>query len=137
MLGRERLARLLLGQMHMPIRQSEDLTERMFRFTCDVYDYCQELVRDPGLARRLAYQLFDAAGSVGANREEAKAAYSRREFTSKNAISLKECREANFWLRVAHAKSLGNPERRQHLLIESNELISILTTSVKRLQTSS
>jgi four helix bundle protein len=120
----------------MAVGPAEDLTKRMFRFTCDVYDFCEELARDPGLARRLAYQLFDAAGSVGANREEAKAAYSRREFTSKSAISLKECREANFWLRVADAKSLGSADRRTHLLNESNQLISILTTSVKRLQTS-
>src|SRR5436190_8347484 len=92
--------------MHPP----EDLTERTFRFVCDVYDFCETLARDSGLPRRLAYQLFDAAGSVGANREEAKAAYSRKEFASKNSISLKECREANYWLRVAEIKGLGDSQ---------------------------
>ena len=81
----------------MPVAPKEDLTERTFRFACDVYDYCDELERLPGLARRIALQLFDAAGSVGANREEAKGAYSRRDFAAKNGIVLKECREANFW----------------------------------------
>lgn len=79
----------------------EDLSERSFKFVCDVYDYCEELVRLKGLPCRFAYQLFDAAGSVGANRAESKSAYSDKEFASKNAISLKECREALFWLRVA------------------------------------
>jgi hypothetical protein len=46
---------------------SEDLSERTFKFTCDVYDFCEKLADKPGLPRRVAYQLFDAAGSVGAN----------------------------------------------------------------------
>src|SRR5689334_13058821 len=112
----------------------EDLTGRTFRFACDVYDFCEELVRLPGIARRIAWQLFDAAGSVGANCQEAKAAYSRRDFAAKNAIVLKECREANFWLRLADAKSLGSAAKRKHLLIESHELISIFTTGQKRLR---
>ena len=118
----------------MPTNAREDLTERTFRFTCDVYDYCEELVRLNGLPCRLAYQLFDAAGSVGANREEAKSAYSRREFASKNAVSLKECREARFWLRLADSKSLGNLERRRRLLDEANQLISIFVVSLQHLQ---
>ena len=70
---------------------------------------------------------------MGANRAEAKSSYSRRKFKAKNAISLKECREALFWLRVAEAKSLGNRQRRVYLLRESNELVSIFVTCVRNL----
>jgi len=42
----------------------EDIRERAFRFTCDLFDYCEELATLPGMARRVAYQLFDAGGSV-------------------------------------------------------------------------
>ena len=112
----------------------EDLCERTFRFVCDIYDYCGDLVRFGGLPRRIAYQLFDAAGSVGSNREEAKAAYSRKDFTAKNSISLRECREAKFWLRLAAAKSLGNAQRRTRLLAEVDQLVAIFTTTVKQLQ---
>ncbi len=112
----------------------EDLCDRTFQFACDVFDFCEELTRSPGLPRRIAYQLFDAAGSIGANREEAKAAYSRLEFTAKNAISLKECREARFWLRLAAAKSLGDATRRTQLLRECDQLVAILTTTIKTLQ---
>jgi four helix bundle protein len=86
------------------------------------------------MARRVAYQLFDAVSSIGANLEEAKAAYSARDFTSKNSISLKEARESKYWLRVAEAKSLGDKERRQRLLKESDEWVAMLTTGVKNLQ---
>ena len=118
----------------MPIQPPEDLFERSFRFTCDVYDYCEDLVRLRGLPCRLAYQLFDAAGSVGANRAESKSSYSDKEFASKNAICLKESREARFWLRVADAKALGNSDRRKRLLQESNELVSIYAVIVRKLK---
>ena len=119
----------------MPAVDSQDLRQRTFRFTCDIFDFCEDLACVPGIARRIAYQLFDAGASVGANQEEARAAYSRREFAAKNAISLKECREAKYWLRLTDARSLGNPQRRERLLQEVDELVAILTTSVKRLQT--
>jgi len=115
----------------------EDLSQRSFDFTCDVYDYCEGLVALGGLPRRLAYQLFDAAGSVGANRSEAKSSYSDKEFAAKNAICLKECREVLFWLRVADRKQLGQADRREYLLRESNELVSIYATLVRKLQAKS
>jgi len=121
----------------MPASDLPDLRQRTLRFACDVFDFCEDLASFPGIARRIACQLFDAGASVGANQEEAKAAYSRREFAAKNAISLKECREAKYWLRLADARSLGNPQRRKRLLQEVDELVAILTTSVKRLQTQS
>jgi four helix bundle protein len=124
----------LNGAMCVAIHPPEDLSERSFRFVCDVYDYCDDLVKLRGLPCRLAYQLFDAAGSVGANRAESKSSYSDREFAAKNAICLKESREARFWLRVANAKSLGNPGRRQYLLRESNELVAIYVTIVRSLK---
>jgi four helix bundle protein len=112
-----------------------DFRERAFSFTCDVFDFCEELAQVPGMARRVAYQLFDAVSSIGANLEEAKAAYSPRDFASKNSISLKEAREGKYWLRLAEAKSLGNKERRRRLLKESDEWVAMLTTGVKNLQT--
>ena len=118
----------------MPSERPEDLSERSFRFSCDVYDYCEDLVRLRGLPCRIAYQLFDAAGSVGANRSEAKSAYSDKEFASKNAICLKESRESRCWLRIAEAKNLGNSVRRKELLNEANELVSIYAAIVRRLK---
>jgi len=71
----------------------EDLSQRCFEFSCDVYDYCEELVRLNGLPARVGYQLWDAASSVGANRAESRSAYSAKEFAAQNAICLKEARE--------------------------------------------
>lgn len=113
----------------------EDFRERAFRFTCKLFDFCDDLARSPGPRRTIANQLFDAGSSIGANLEESKAAYSRRELASKNAISLKESRESKYWLRVATAKSLGEKDLREWLLQESDEFVAMLTVSVRRLQT--
>jgi four helix bundle protein len=118
----------------MPDPIPTELRERAFRFTCDVFDFCEDLSRVPGMARRVAYQLFDSASSIGANLEEARAAYSRRDFTAKNSISLKESREAKYWLKVANAKALGDPVKRRKLLQEADEFVAMLTKGVKRLQ---
>jgi four helix bundle protein len=111
-----------------------DLRERALLFTNALFDYCQELARIPGPCRRLSDQLFDAGSAIGANLEEAKAAYSRRELALKIAIALKESRETKYWLRVAHAKSLGPAHDRDWLLQEADEFVAMLTASLRRLQ---
>jgi four helix bundle protein len=108
--------------------------ECAFRFTCDSFHFCEELAAKPGMGRRVAYQLFDAVSSIGANLEEAKAAYSDRDFASKNSISLKEARESKYWLRVANAKSLGDKQLRERLLREADEWVAMLTTGMKNLR---
>jgi four helix bundle protein len=113
----------------------QDFRERAFRFTCRLFDFCEDLARTPGPCRTIANQLFDAGSSIGANLEESKAAYSRRDLAAKNSISLRESRESKYWLRVAQAKSLGRNDLREWLLQESDEFVAMLTVSVRRLQT--
>jgi four helix bundle protein len=126
---------LLNAAAGMPYNNEKDLRERAFRFTCKLFDFCEDLARTPGPARQLANQLFDAGSSIGANLAESEAAYSRRELASKNAISLKESKESKYWLRVAQEKSLGRQDLREWLLQESDEFVAMLTVSVSRLQT--
>lgn len=109
-----------------------DLCDRTFLFACDIVTFCRELAREPGAARQISRQLLDAGTSIGANTEEAKGAYSRREFAAKNSIVLRECREALFWLRVILATDLASSERVEPLRREANELVSIFTATVRR-----
>jgi len=118
----------------MAYTRDQDWCGRSFRFTCELFDYCEELARTPGPQRRLANQLWDAGSAIGANLQESKAAYSRRELAAKNAIALKESRESKYWLSIAKAKCLGNPDVREHLLDEASQFVAMLTTAVKRLQ---
>jgi four helix bundle protein len=118
----------------MPKQHPFDLRERVFEFVCPVVVFCRELSKQSGVDRHIAWQLAAAATSVGANLEEAKAAYSRREFAAKNAISLKEVREALYWLRVIERCKLAPQQTVRPLLGEAEELTAMLTAGMKRLR---
>jgi four helix bundle protein len=107
-----------------------DIRERSFLFACQVVRLCEVLARRGYAMRRVAIQLVDAAGSVGANLEEADAGQSKPDFISKNSIALKECREARFWLRLICACDERSRSSVLPLVQESNELVAILTTIV-------
>jgi len=118
----------------MPTQHPSDLREHVFEFVCLVVVFCRELSKEPGVDRQIAWQLAAAATSVGSNLEEAKAAYSRRDFAAKNAISLKEIREALYWLRVIQRCRLAPASRVEPLLAEAGELTAMLTAGMKRLR---
>lgn len=85
--------------------------------------------REPSL-RSTSGQAAAAAGSIGANLEEADAAQSRADFISKCNIALKEARESRYWLRVL--SRFIRSERIAVLITEATEIIAILTTIVKK-----
>jgi four helix bundle protein len=87
--------------------------------------------REPAL-RDASSQATRAAGSVGANLEEADAAQSRADFINKCNISLKEARESRYWLRILDRATEDERERVAALIHESTELIAILTTVVRK-----
>lgn len=110
--------------------KGSNLRDRAFEFGCSVLALHRYLYRrDPSL-RRVTAQASAAAGSIGANLEEADAGQSRADFTSKCNISLKEAREARYWLRMV--RRFFDSERLDALIAESTELIAILTTIVKK-----
>ena len=109
-----------------------DLCERTFLFACDIVGLCRGLSREPGVSRQLGGQLLRAGTSIGANAEEAKAAYTRREFACKNSIVLRESREAFYWLRLIAAHNLVQSSTLEPLLKEAYELVAIYTAAVRR-----
>lgn len=109
-----------------------NIQERAFEFACRIVRLHEHLIKSGGTARRLANQLLDAGTSIGANLEEASSGQSKRDFVSKCSISLKEARESNYWLRLLVATKLVSSERLRGLLTESDELIAIIATIVKK-----
>ena len=107
-----------------------DIRERSFRFSCDIVKFCMRFAKE-SRCYRIADQLLDAGTSVGANAEEAKAAYSRREFALKNCYALKEARESVFWLRLIIATELTTDPETKKLLGEAGELVGIFNQTVK------
>jgi len=83
----------------------------------------------------LLRQLVRAGTSIGANVEEAQDAISRREFTHKVFIALREARETRYWLRVIEEAKLVEKEDSRllsELMQEVTEITRVLTTIGKR-----
>jgi len=82
----------------------------------------------------LSKQIIRSGTSIGANLEEALAGQSRKDFISKMAISSKEARETNYWLRLLRDSQLCDGIDYTNLINDSEEIIKILTSIVKTSQ---
>ena len=100
------------------------LGKRIFDFAVRIIKYCRKLPKGKEYDL-IKTQLVKAATSGGANYEEAQGAISKPDFFNKINISLKEIREANYWLRVLKEISQTDNEF-NYLLKESTELKNIL-----------
>jgi len=112
-----------------------DLCERTFQFALRIVNLCQELSKNPGVARTMGNQLLRSGTSIGANVEEGQAAQSEADFVSKYSISRKEARETHYWLRLLSDSRIVSSDRLSDLMSECNELIAILTSIIKKMQT--
>jgi four helix bundle protein len=111
-----------------------NLPDRTFEFAKRVVILCRHLDSKPGVSRTLANQLLRSGTSICANVEEGQAAQSKADFINKYSIACKEARETNYWLRLLASCELINANRIEPLTQESNELIAILTSIIKKMR---
>jgi four helix bundle protein len=78
----------------------------------------------------LSKQLLRSGTSIGANVEEASAAYSKKDFAAKMSIASKEAREARYWLRLIQKSKIVTISVEEHLK-EIEDIVNILTAIVK------
>ncbi len=109
-----------------------DIKDRTFEFATRIVKLCRALEATPGVPHRLSDQLLRSGTSVGASVEEAHANHNKPDFIAKMAIATKEARETNFWLRLLAAAEVAPASTLADLTDESQQLIAILTTIVKR-----
>jgi four helix bundle protein len=109
----------------MAIDVSQDIRDRTFRFGCEVARLALGLDARPGV-RSLVDQLLRAGTAIGANLEEAKAASSKREFLRYLQISLRESREAVYWIRMCSSLQLVQQSGVRELLGEGDQISRIL-----------
>ena len=105
------------------------IDERSFRFFCEVLEFVDTIPKDPKTVR-IIEQLTAAAGSIGANREEALGGSSRGDFRHYNEIALRSANESARWLRACAARRIGDPPLCLRLLDESRQLARILAAIV-------
>lgn len=116
--------------------KNKDIKERGFSFACRIVKLYQFLAKRKGGVEILGRQVLRSGTSIGANLEEAAAGQSRADFVSKCSIALKEARETYYWLRLLINTEIVPASKLTNLVNESNELVAILTTIVKRSRSS-
>ena len=109
-----------------------DIRERARLFADEVFAFCLKLREKSERHVKLIDQLNDAAGSIGANLDEAKDGQSKKDFIHKNNLALKEAREARHWLRLGEARERSLRAGAKPLIQEASEIVAIISTIVKK-----
>ena len=112
--------------------KQRDIQERGFSFACRIVKLYQFLAKQKGSGEVLGRQVLRSGTPIGANLEEAVAGQSKADFVSKCNIALKEARETYYWLRLLIKTEVVPANKLRGLADESNELVAILTTIVKK-----
>lgn len=112
------------------MKKFEDVRERVFLFSLNVIKMCNDLPRTES-NKIILRQLICSSTSIGANLEEAVGAYTKNDFIYGMNISRKEARETHYWLKLLY-QSNKKDNLINALVNESDEILRILTTSVKR-----
>ena len=110
--------------------------EKCLMFAVRVVNLCRFLDNE-NKGRRITDQLLRSGMSIGANYAEAECAISDNDFLAKLYISLKECNESLYWLRLLR-KINDIEENAYHSIYDDGEeikrlLVSIIKTKRKNL----
>jgi len=118
-------------------RTSNELRERTKRYASGIVRLFVALPRDHSAAQTIGRQLLRSGTSVAANFREASRARTSVEFSSKLEVCVQEADESDLWLELLRDDCGIQSAVLEHLLDETNQLISIFTTMSKRTKSGS
>lgn len=116
----------------MNSRLPEEFRSRAKRFGSESIKLYIALPKQREEVRVLARQLIRSATSVASHVREASRARSIAEFTSKLGVAIQEADESQLWLEYLHEDCGIQDAAILPVIAESNEMIAILTTIIKR-----
>ena len=111
--------------------EPEDLRSRTKRFGISIIQLYVQLPNSRP-AQVLGGQFLRSGSSIGAHYREACRARSDAGFVSKMEVALQELDETGYWLGVLTESKIFCAQCAFDLLAETNELISIFVTIVRR-----
>jgi four helix bundle protein len=120
----------------MENNEQEDLGRRTRRFALAIVRMYAALPRS-AVSYVLGRQLLESGTSVGAHYREARRAKSNADFVSKIEGALQELDETGYWLELLREAGITKAVAADKLIVESDELISIFVTIVRRVKASS
>jgi len=109
---------------------AEELKRRTKQFGLRVIHLVESLP-STRTANVIGSQLLRSATSVGANYRSACRGRSKADFISKAGIAIEEADESQYWLEMLVEAGLVKESLLAELMKEANEIVAILTASVK------
>ena len=113
-------------------REKPDLRNRLSEFALRVIRMYSALKKKDAASQVLGRQVLKSGTSAGAHYREAARARSNAEFISKLEGGLQELDETGYWLDLIVRSGLEPKSRMKNLIEETNELIAIMTSIVKK-----
>ncbi len=113
--------------------EERDLRERTKEYAVRIIKLCSTLHASRE-AEILGRQLLRSGTSVGAHYREAKRSKSDADFVSKIDGALQELDESGYWIELLIDAGFVSKAKLEDLLRETNELIAIFTTIVKKVK---
>jgi four helix bundle protein len=112
------------------VQKEHDLKVRTKQFALRVIRMYSALPKSD-VARVLGHQVLRSSTSVGAQYREGCRARSTAEFVSKTESAIQELDETLYWFELIVGSQIVKAARLAALHTEANELLAILTASVK------
>lgn len=113
------------------------IVEKSFNFSVRIVKLYKYLIKKEKELVSLYNQILRSGTSIAANVSESQAAASKSDFRNKLRISLKEAYETEFWLNLFFKSKILEPKEFNSLLKDCQELIRLLTSIIKKLNSKS
>jgi four helix bundle protein len=113
---------------------ADNLRDRTKQYALKIIHFYSLLPSKAHEAQIIGRQLLRSGTSVGANYREACRARSDSEFVSKVGIVIQELDETTYWLELLFDAKINSSLELKNLLSETNELIAIFTSIVKKVR---
>lgn len=113
------------------MKEEGDLKGRTKDFALRIIKICTQLPKGT-VAQVLGKQILRSGTSVGANYREAQRGRSKAEFIAKVGDSLREIEETAYWLELLVEGKIVAASKLELLRRETDELIAIFVTILKR-----
>ncbi len=106
------------------------LKDKSYKFAIRIVELSQFLINDEK-EFVLSRQVLKSGTSVGALIREAEFGQSKKDFTLKMNIALKEANKTDYWLSILHDTGYINQNLFSSLQNDCKELIAMLVSTVK------
>lgn len=88
------------------MKKDNVIAEKSFEFALKIIQLYKKLQLENEFV--ISKQVLRSGTSIGANIQEASAAFSKKDFIHKMSIASKEARETKYWLRLINKSNLTN-----------------------------